>query len=106
MNDLHNYKVGIMSSVALVEAPSPLAAAVYFGIQTDGNAQLGAVVYEVDGERYEGEQQNLRWLFGSASPTKAELATLTEELKRCRFVNEAEPIEATLGADSKMEAMV
>jgi hypothetical protein len=40
------YKVGIMSDTALVEAPSALSAAVFYGLDTNGNVQFGAVVYE------------------------------------------------------------
>jgi hypothetical protein len=84
------FKVGIMSNTAMVEAPSALSAAVFYGLNTGGNAQFMAVVYEQDGKPYEGKPKAPAavWQFGDAQPTPAELQQLEDELPRCRFVEE------------------
>ncbi len=84
------YKVGIMSNVALVEAPSAMAAAFYYGGHTDGNMLCGAVVYEQDGKDYDRPMPWLSWLFGSKEPTEADIAQLKAEIPQCRFIEEGE----------------
>lgn len=83
---LHTYKVGIMSTVRRVQAPSPLAAAVFYGLHTNGNMTFGAVVYEEDGQAYEGPAPWLMWQFGQGQPGDTDLEQLKAELRHCRFV--------------------
>jgi hypothetical protein len=54
MKETHIYEVGIMSDSKKIEAPNVKAAALFYGLNTGGNMQLGAVVYSEDGEEVNG----------------------------------------------------
>jgi hypothetical protein len=85
------YKVGIMSDTKLIEAPNAKAAALFYGLNTRGNAQLMAAVYEEDGQPYQGER--LPWakhqLKGEGSDLLADIHEFGPQMKSCKFVEEA-----------------
>lgn len=84
------YKVGIMSDTRLIEAPSALAAAVFYGVGcTNGNMQFMAAVYEENGKEYKGDRlPAMKWQFGEEIPTEAELGSIKAELKECRICDD------------------
>lgn len=90
---LHVYKVGMGSATALVEAPTPFAAALFYGASTNTNAPLATVVYEEDGKKYEGGQPWVSWQLNWQNMTGADQASAIAEIEKvtdtiplCRFV--------------------
>lgn len=83
---LHTYRVSARASVVLVEAPSPLAAAVFVGERLFGRFGSMASVDEEDGRPWRGVAVWRRWLpeFGD-EPTSTQLDQLREELPFCRW---------------------
>lgn len=87
------YEVGIMSDKRKVIAPSPESAALFYGLNTNGNMTLGAVVYSVDGqEQVQNQMPWARWAFNT-NPTKQdekvlriELDRVKPQLERCKFM--------------------
>lgn len=100
----HVYKVGIMSDVRYVLAPTARAAALFYGLNaTRGNMQLGAAVYERDGEEDFNEPDALQWLkyqFGGG--TEETLKTLLDEVKqelaKCRWWPSPKSVMAVMTA--------
>ena len=84
MSELHKYKVGIMSHVATIEGPSESAAALFYGLKTNGNALLMAVVYEVDGKPTNNAPL-IEYQFGKEMPDDL-LTKLIQELKYCKIL--------------------
>lgn len=83
---LHTYRVSSRAVVAYVEAPSALAAAVFFGTQTTGRFGSMASVDEEDGRPWRGPAVWRRWLPEfSDEPTSEQLDQLREELPHCRW---------------------
>lgn len=73
---LHSYKVGMGSDTKLVRAQSPAAAALYYGLFcVDTNNPFMTVVYEVDGEPYQGKND---WLI--LNPTESDLLRIIEPI--------------------------
>lgn len=94
---LHIYKVGMGTGTALVEAPSAFASAVYYGAHMNTNAPLGAVVYEVDGKKYEGDQPWIEWQLNWNRLKESERAAAIQQIEavadtipHCRFVEASE----------------
>lgn len=88
MNELHIYKVGMGSNTRLVEAPSPAAAAVYYGMElVNTNNPFMTAVYEEDGVAWEGDSW---WLnpFPSVEFLDTTMAMLISELKQCSQIVE------------------
>ncbi len=92
-DETHVYEVGILSDKVKVRAPSAEAAALFYGMKTGGNMQLGAVVYTEDGEEYEGNTVPFgEWQFKpSLTPEEegaleAKLAEVKPQLDHCEFV--------------------
>lgn len=87
---LHRYTVGIGSSVEEVEAPTPEAAAMFYGIHgLNGNAmaQLMVAVYAEDGCAMNAVPW-ARYALGKANEDEFAVAVraINPQLKRCRFV--------------------
>ena len=85
------FKVGIMTDATLIEAPSARAAALFYGINTNGNAQLMAVVYEQDGKDYTGDRTP--WFKYQMNPDlkdefEKEIDKIIPEVRLCKFVSE------------------
>jgi hypothetical protein len=76
------------------EAPNPLAAAMYYGLQTSGNMQFGALVYEENGRPYDGESLWLEWQFSKGQPGEQEIETIKADLLHCKFVTEWQYLKA------------
>ena len=94
MKENHVYEVGMMSDSKKIKAPNAKAAALFYGLNTGGNMQLGAVVYSEDGKEPKKED---RIPFGEyqfdflmseekIEKMKAELLLLKSILKECKFV--------------------
>ena len=84
--NVKKFKVGIMSHTAVIEAPSPEAAALFYGLNTNGNAQFMGVIYEVDGVEYKGDKAPLmQYQFGKELPNNL-VRRLKDEIKTCRIV--------------------
>ena len=83
--ELHKYKVGIMSHIALIEAPSSESAALFYGINTNGNATLMAVVYEIDG-KHEGKAPLIEYQFSGKEIPEELVEKLAEEIKLCKIL--------------------
>lgn len=85
------YTVGIMSDKQTVKAPSAAAAALFYGIHTNGDAQLMAVVYTEDGKEI-GETPWLQYGLGNPNDDdlmnefNAELRRVWPELAECQFM--------------------
>ncbi len=91
------YKVGIMTGVGYVEAPSARAAAMFYGLHgTRGNAQLMVAVYERNGKPVDGDD-GLPWGQFQFSPDEAalerELDAVKPELERCRLIPSPKALE-------------
>lgn len=81
------YTVGVMSHTARIQAPNPVAAVVFYGTLTHGNALFAAVVYEVDGEKYTGDTAPMMDVqLGTRELSDAELATIRKDLNDCSVV--------------------
>ncbi len=99
MSALDIYKVGIMSGVAWVEAPSAKAAALFYGMRTGGNAQLMIVVYDRNGKFVEADD-TLPWgkfvLLKDADEDELsrELDAIKPELEQCRLVPSPKALKA------------
>jgi hypothetical protein len=84
--DTRRYRVGIMSHVAVIEAPSPEAAALFYGLNTNGNATCMAAIYEVDGVEYSGDKAPLmQYQFGKGLPPEL-VRRLKDEAKFCKII--------------------
>jgi hypothetical protein len=83
---LHTYRVVSRATVALVEAPSPLAAAVFVGERLFGRFGSMAAIDEEDGRPWRGAAVWRRWMpeFGE-EPSTVQLDQLRDELPFCRF---------------------
>ena len=87
------YKVGIMSDVAYVLAPSPAAAALFYGLHTGGNMKLGAAVYECNGEEIEESLPWGKFMFGDQTDDalfaefESELKRIKWEIEVCKFAD-------------------
>jgi hypothetical protein len=86
MSRLHEYRVGAAGNVRSIEAPSPLAAAVFYGIQTAGRGETLAAVLEEDGRPWRGESTWMRWALG-VEPEPRDLELLQAQLPLCRFAS-------------------
>ena len=87
--ELHVFEVGIMSDTKKVEAPTAEAAAIFYGLNTGGNMQLGAVVYTMDGEEYEGDRTPfLKWQLSQKldDELKEKMEAVKPLLGLCRFL--------------------
>lgn len=97
----HTYQVGVMSSARYVEAPNGRAAALYFGIHTNGG-QLMAAVYEEDGKEYQGEATPwMAYMFDPQGPDKigAALDEVMPMMEQCRFVPSPQAWKAARAAN-------
>jgi hypothetical protein len=94
MKENHIYEVGMMTDNKKIKAPNAKAAALFYGLNTGGNMQLGAVVYSEDGEEVNGEdrmpfaeyQFDFTMSDEKIEKMKAELLLLKPMLKECRFM--------------------
>lgn len=94
MKETHIYEVGIMTDSKKIEAPNAKAAALFYGLNTGGNMQLGAVVYSEDGEEPKKEDRTpfaeYQFDFSMSEEKiekmKAELLLIKPMLKECKFV--------------------
>jgi len=90
------YKVGIMSDVRYVQAPSAKAAALYYSLGTFGNAKLIAAVYEVNGEPCDETVPWGEYAFGDQSDDELfarfedDLMTIKPEIAQCSYVDPPE----------------
>ena len=97
MKENHIYEVGIMSDSKKIEAPNARAAALFYGLNTNGNVQLGAVVYSEDGKEPKKEdkmpfgeyQFDFSMSEEKVEKMKAELLLIKPLLKECKFIEEA-----------------
>jgi hypothetical protein len=94
---LHVYLVGMGTGTALVEAPSAFAAALLYRASIQTNAPLGAVVYEVDGVKFEGPQPWISWQLNWKQMDSREqegaialIEQATTLIPFCRFVEPGE----------------
>ena len=95
MKENHIYEVGIMSDSKKIEAPNAKAAALFYGLNTNGNVQLGAAVYSEDGKEPKKEDRlpfaEYQFDFSMSEEKiekmKAELLLLKPILKKCKFVS-------------------
>ena len=90
---LHIFEVGIMSHSVKIEAPTAEAAAIFYGLNTGGNMQLGAVVYTMDGKDYEGDRTPfLKWQLTQKldDKLKEKMDTVKPLLGQCRFLEGTE----------------
>ena len=90
------YKVGIMTSTALVEGPNAAAAALFYGLHTHGNLQLGVAVYECDGKAYEGDRMPWGKYAFNPNPRDAvikefemQIKVIRPDVDKCHFVEES-----------------
>lgn len=91
--EIHVFEVGIMSDKVKIEAPTAEAAALFYGLNTHDNLQLGAVVYTVDGEDYKGDNiPFFKWQFPQNVDDELveKLEAVTPLLGLCRFLEEEE----------------
>lgn len=94
MKEMHIYEVGIMTDSKKIEAPNAKAAALFYGLNTGGNMQLGAMVYSEDGEEPKKEdimpfaeyQFDFSMSDEKIEKMKVELLLLKPMLKECKFV--------------------
>lgn len=94
MKENHIYEVGIMTDSKKIEAPNAKAAVLFYGLNTGGNMQLGAVVYSEDGKEPKKEDRMpfAKYHFDFSMSDKkiekmeAELLLLKPMLKECKFV--------------------
>ena len=87
--ELHVFEVGIMSDSVKIEAPTAEAAALFYGLNTGGNMQLGAVVYTMDGKDYEGDRTPfLKWQLSQKldDELKEKMEAVKPLLGLCRFL--------------------
>lgn len=83
------YNVGIGSGTCLIEAPSPVSAAMFYGLEcVHTNNPFIAVIYEEDGVSWSG---NMWWITFRPSYDHAMkvFGLCAEDLKRCRLVEPA-----------------
>lgn len=91
----HLYEVGIMSDKVKIEAPNKEVAALFYGLNSRGNMQLGAVIYTEDGKEC-GELPFGEYQFDfniseeKLNGLKRKIEKLKPLLKECRFWKEEE----------------
>ena len=98
MKENHIYEVGIMTDSKKIEAPNAKIAALFYGLNTGGSMQLGAVVYSEDGKEPKKEdimpfaeyQFDFTMSEEKIEKMKAELLLLKPMLKECKFFDEEE----------------
>jgi hypothetical protein len=86
MPRLHEYRVGVASNLRTIEAPSPVAAAVFYGLQTAGRGETLAAVLEEDGRPWKGAAVWMAWAMGQ-EPEQRDLELLQVQLPHCRFAS-------------------
>jgi hypothetical protein len=102
--DTKKFKVGIMSHTAVIEAPSPEAAVLFYGLNTNGNATCMAAIYEVDGIEYVGDKAPLiKYQFGVGLPADL-VHRLKDEMKACKVISWQGLIEESKETKMPIEA--
>lgn len=105
------YTVGIASDRKYVEAATPEAAALFYGLNTNGNAVLLTAVYEEDGEPFGGDVLPWgRWgLLPDAYATDKDIAELVQAVSMtkpavdaARFVDEAAKLFAATQKETQL----
>lgn len=89
--ELHTYKVGMMSSTALVRAPSAAAAAFYYGaVLVETNNPFLVACYEEDGVRWQGDAW---WMavFPSEAHLNRVIERIGDEITHCSLWKEDPP---------------
>jgi hypothetical protein len=83
---LHTYRVGLGLEERQVQAPSALAAAIFYGFHAAPfESRFLAAVHEQDGKPWKGVASWMGWAFGEEQDQAAQ-EQLGRELPFCRFV--------------------
>jgi hypothetical protein len=82
---IHRYRVGMLTDVRTIEAPSPVAAAVFYGVHSAGRFGTMCEVFEQDDAPWRGEAIWRRWAMDD-EPSTQQLELLKAQLPFCRFV--------------------